>query len=170
MSPLQRRPTGRLYNGFRRNRHFPNTLSETLYYPPEPYRFRYLAHWVATSLTYRMPVLLWITEWGIWPSSENWHLYYKLRQAYGDYWLLQEAPGHLFLEHEAEDLASFLQVALLNGWGGYVLPQANYVNAFFSHDEYISFYAERAENLAQVREAFKTFKMEPGRRDGHEAG
>src|SRR4051794_31639131 len=27
MSPLQRRPTGRLYNGFRRNRHFPNTLS-----------------------------------------------------------------------------------------------------------------------------------------------
>jgi hypothetical protein len=48
-----------------------------------------------------------------------------------------------------------------------VLTQADCVNAFFSHDEYISFYAERAENLAEVREAFK---MEPGRRDGHEAG
>jgi len=50
-----------------------------------------------------MPTLLWITEWGIWPSSEN-------------------------LEHETEDLASFMQIAMLNGWGGYVLTDANYVN------------------------------------------
>jgi hypothetical protein len=75
--------------------------------------------------------------------------------------------GHLFLEYEAEDLASFLQMALLNGWGGYVLPQANYANAFFSHDEYISFFAERAENLAEVREAFK---IESSRTDTHEVG
>jgi hypothetical protein len=71
----------------------PGVYTETLSYPPQPHRIYYLAHWVATSLTYRMPALLWITEWGIWPSSENWHLYYKLRQTYGDYRLLQEAPG-----------------------------------------------------------------------------
>jgi hypothetical protein len=58
-----------------------------------------------------------ISEWGIWPSSENWHIYYKLRQSYGDHHSLAEAPGHLFLEHEAEDLASFLQLAMLNGVG-----------------------------------------------------
>jgi hypothetical protein len=133
----------------------PEVHAEQISYPREPHRIYYLAHWVATSLTYRMPTLLWITEWGIWPSSENWHLYYKLRQAYGDHRLLHEAPGHLFLEYEAEDLASFLQVAMLNGWGGYVLPQADYVNAFFSHDEYIAFFAEREESLAEVREAFK---------------
>ena len=67
-----------------------------------------MAHWIATSLTYRMPTLLWITEWSIWPSSENWHLHYKLRHSYGDLRLLHEAPGHLFLGHESEDLASFL--------------------------------------------------------------
>ena len=90
---------------------------------------------------------------GIWGSSENWHLYYKLRQTYGDNRLLHEGPGHLFLEHEAEDLASFLQLCMLNGWGGYVLTEANYVNAFFSHDEYIDFFGNQDANLMDVRKA-----------------
>lgn len=98
-----------------------------------------------------MPSLLWITEWSIWPSSENWHLYYKLRHSYGDLRLLPEAPGHLFLGHESEDLSSFLQIAMLNGWGGYILTQADHVNAFFSHDEYINFFAKLDGNLADVR-------------------
>jgi len=88
---------------------------------------------------------------GIWPSSENWHLYYKLRQTCGDNRLLHEAPGHLLLEHEAEALASFLQLSMLNGWGGYVLTEANYVNAFFSHDEYFDFFANNSANLANIR-------------------
>ena len=125
---------------------------ERIEYPPEPYRIFFVAHWIAAELTHRRPTLLFITEWGIWPSSENWHLYYKLRQTYGDWRLLEEAPGHLFLEHEAEDLATFLQIAMLNGWGGYVLTQANYVNAFFSHDEYIDFFAEPPRGLTNIRE------------------
>jgi hypothetical protein len=68
-----------------------------------------------------------------------------------DLQLLHEAPGHLFLEHESEDLASFLQIAMLNGWGGYILTQADYVNAFFSHDEYIDFFAKLDSNLLEVR-------------------
>jgi hypothetical protein len=125
-------------------------------YPTSPSRILHLAHWIGSSLMYRSPALLWITEWGIWESSENWHLYYKLRQSYGDSRPLREAPGHLFLGHEAEDLTSFLQVAFLNGWGGYVLTQADYVNAFFSHDEYIDFFAVLNENLAGVRTEFGT--------------
>jgi hypothetical protein len=109
---------------------------------------------MATNMPYRMPVLLWITEWGIWPSSENWHLYYKFRQTYGDQRLLAEAPGHLFLEYEAEDLASFLQLAMMNGWGGYILPESNYVRAFFSHDEYIEFFANTEDQLAEIRKVF----------------
>jgi hypothetical protein len=44
----------------------------------------------------------------------------------------------------------------LNGWGGYILTQANYVNAFFSHDEYIDFFAALDENLVGIREEFGT--------------
>jgi hypothetical protein len=129
----------------------PGVHVERIKYPNEPYRIFFVAQRIATSITYRKPVLLMVTEWGIWPSSENWHLYYKLRQTYGDKRLLHEAPAHLLLEHEAEDLASFLQLSMLNGWGGYVLTEANYVNAFFSHDQYTDFFAEHAENLDDIR-------------------
>jgi hypothetical protein len=111
-----------------------------------------------------MPTLLLITEWSIWSSSENWHLYYRLRQSYGDRMLLHEKPGHLFLEHEAEDLASFLQIAMLNGWGGYVLTHANYMNAFFSHDEYLDFFAKpEIGGFAEVQEALGSGNMAPSR-------
>ncbi|MGD0734630.1 MAG: hypothetical protein ABR976_05760 [Terracidiphilus sp.] len=131
----------------------PGMLVEQMSYPPTPARIQHYAHWIATSLTYRDPTLLWITEWGIW--SANWHLYYRLRQSYADQRLLHEAPGHLFLEFEAEDLASYLQLAMLNGWGGYVLTGANYVNLFFSHDEYIQFFSTEESNLAEIREALR---------------
>jgi hypothetical protein len=139
----------------------PSAHVERVIYPCKPHQIFFVAHWIASNLTYRTPTLLWLTEWGIWPSSENWHLYYRLRHSYADQHLLNEAPGHLFLEHEAEDLASFLQVAILNGWGGYVLPAANYVNAFFSHDEYIDFFADNEESLADVREAFGNIRRTP---------
>jgi hypothetical protein len=42
---------------------------------------------------------------------------------------------------------------MLNGWGGYILTQADYVNAFFSHDEYIDFFASQQSNLSEVRES-----------------
>jgi hypothetical protein len=129
----------------------PNAHTERMGYPLEPHSIFGVAHWIATSFTFRLPSLLWITEWGIWPSSENLHLYYKLRQTYGDQQLLHEAPGHLFLEYEAEDLATFLQVAMLNGWGGYLLTHSGYVNAFLSHDEYIDFFAESDTGLEDVR-------------------
>ena len=132
----------------------PGIRVERFSYPKEPHRIFVMSHWVSQSLTYRQPTLLWITEWGIWPSSENWHLYYKLRQSYGDHQLLHEAPGHLFLEHESEDLASFAKVAMLSGWGGYILTHANYVNAFFSHDEYIDFFAKLDSSLEDVRKEF----------------
>jgi hypothetical protein len=140
-------------SGFERRKpdQVPDACIERIGYPKEPYQYFFIAHWIAASLTLRKPALLWITEWSIWPSSENWHLYYKLRQTYADYRLLHEAPGHLFLDHEVEDLASFLQIAMLNGWGGYVLGEVDYMNAFFSHDEYIDFFAERDELLSDVR-------------------
>ncbi len=131
----------------------PDIRIERIDYPIEPHKVFFFAHRIASELTYRRPTLVFITEWGIWPSSENWHLYYRLRQSYGDNRLLREAPGHLFVEHEAEDLASFLQLSMLNGWGGYVLTEADYVNAFFSHDEYIDFFVDKDGNLAEIRSA-----------------
>jgi hypothetical protein len=155
-----------------RKRQKPETAPEMgvrrIPYPSEPYRFFSYSQWISHELTFRMPVLMWITEWGIWSSSENWHLYYKLRQGYGDFRLLHEAPGHLFLEHESEDLATLLQLSMLNGWGGYVLTQADYVNMFFSHDEYIDFFAKNYP-LSEILKGFdvKDSSNESGMKTDH---
>lgn len=143
-----------------RNRKKPDSIAgitvERFGNPVESHRFWAMAHCIASTLMFREPTLLWFTEWSIWESSENWHLYYRLRHSYDDQRLLPEAPGNLFLGHEGEDLGSFLQVAMLNGWGGYVLTHANYVNAFFSHDEYIDFFADSgAGALSEIREKFE---------------
>lgn len=119
--------------------------SALFHYPKEAHGIFATASWFARSFMLGKPVLLWITEWGIWPSSENWPLYYKLRRGAGDKRQLHEAPGHLFLADEADDLASFAQVVMTNGWGGYILPEADRVNAYFSHDECIEFFAASPE-------------------------
>ena len=97
-------------------------------------------------------VLLWMSQWGIW--QENKHLYYRLRQSYGDHRQLWQAPGHYFHEYEMRDLATFLQVATLNGWGGYLLAEKGHLSAFLSHQDYIAFYAEQDRNLEELRRAF----------------
>jgi hypothetical protein len=113
-----------------------------------PFRW---ANWIAKNLTYGEPTLVWIIEWGIFSSCENLHLYYTLRHAANDFRLMEEAPGHLFLKHETSLLTSFLQVAMLNGWGGYVLNGIGYADAFFSHDEFFDFYSDDAALIEHIR-------------------
>ena len=97
---------------------------------------------IANALEPRRSCLLWVVEHGIWPSSENWHLYYRLRESYGERRLLHEAPGHLFLDYEAPDLVTFLQITLSSGWDAELLPQLAYggpgdARVFVSHDEFV---------------------------------
>jgi len=128
------------------------TPAERIPFPTEPYRYFFFARWIAKSLTFELPALLWINEWEIWPNSENWHLYYTLRQSNHTTDLLEKSPGHLFLGYETEALCSFLQLAMLNGWDGYLLTQADHVNLFFSHDEYIDFFG-RNYDLGEILKA-----------------
>ena len=95
------------------------------------------------ALQPREACLLWVTDWGIW-SSENLHLYYRLRQSYGELRLLDEAPAQLFLDYEAPDLVSFLEVGILCGWDMHLIPLVGYARAFASHDGYVEFAADEA--------------------------
>jgi hypothetical protein len=64
----------------------------------------------------------------------------------------------MFLGYESEDLSTFLQFAMLSGWGGYLVTEANYVNVFFSHDEYMDFFTSTPENLSELRSYFTKAK------------
>jgi hypothetical protein len=47
-----------------------------------------------------------------------------------------------------------LQLWVLNGWGGFLLTEIDYVNIFLSHDEYINFFACEDSDLEDVRKEF----------------
>jgi hypothetical protein len=111
----------------------------------------WFCRFVEATLHPRHHCLLWVTAWGIWESSENWHLYYRLRQSYGDVRLIEEAPGHLFLNHESHDLVSFLQVGLSAGWDMHLLPAGGYGRAFVSHDGWIEFAMVEAGALTAIK-------------------
>jgi len=101
---------------------------------------------LSESIGPRQTALLWVTADNIWPSSTNLHLYYKLRQAYGDRRLLARAPGHLFLDYEMPDLVSFIQVALLSGWDAHLFGDLGYGKLFVSHDSWVEVWrASKAE-------------------------
>jgi len=102
--------------------------------------------------------LLWVTDWGIWQSSVNWHLYYRLRQTYGEHRLIEEAPAHLFLDYEADDLVSFLQFGLGAGWNMHVLTAEDYGRVFISHDEWVEFAMKDEVELARITRDLESSK------------
>lgn len=121
-----------------------------------PRDFTVLLHFCRTlerALLHRRSCLLWVTESEIWNSGVNWHLYYRLRQSYGDRRLLDEAPGHLFLDYEAPDFVTFLQFAILAGFDAHIINDpTGYSRAFLSHDEFVEFAAD--DNNAQLVQEF----------------
>lgn len=98
-------------------------------------------------------VCLWVTEYGIWPSVENLHLYYKLRECYGDHRNLSEAPAHKFLSFERADLTSFLQLFLEFRWGGRIISSPCWTTVHVSHDGW--FAVETEERRAEITALFE---------------
>jgi hypothetical protein len=126
--------------------------------PQAPHQLVWLCRFISRSLQPRHVSLLWVKEFGTFPSTENLHLYYRLRQSYSDRRLLHEAPGHFFLEHEAADLETFLLVGIVNGWEMHLFPELAYgesdmARAIIAHDnEWIALYHRDPAAVDQWRE------------------
>jgi hypothetical protein len=134
----------------------PDVLEDTpgerlMLYKEQCSRVYYIARWLAMSITNMQQSLLWMTAWGLWDSSENWHLYDRLRKTYGDDRMLWEAPGHLFMDYEREDLATFLVIAMLNGWEGHLLTEVDFGSVFLNRDGILEFYTSDKAMLSEIR-------------------
>jgi hypothetical protein len=90
-------------------------------------------HWARHIAANKICLLL-ITEYGIWPSRENKHLFYKVRASYNEGREIYSAPGHFFLEHELPDLVTFLDLVIQFGWAAHLLPSPATTSLFISHD------------------------------------
>jgi hypothetical protein len=133
----------------------------SIHLPAESGRLLFLARLVASGMTFRDPCLLRVTNSYFWPTSNNWHLYYRLRQSYGDQRLIHEAPGHLFLDYETEDLATFLHVAMLFGWDAQMNFASPYFAADLSHDGFLDVHSDKScpETLAKFRKGIEGAKL-----------
>ena len=86
-------------------------------------------------------VLLWISDWAVWPSSQHMPLFTRFRESLGEMRPLIEAPGHLLDSAEREDGVSVLATALLFSWDCYVLRADGGPFFYCSHDEWNSVFA-----------------------------
>ena len=80
-------------------------------------------------------VLVWIIQWGVWPSSERMHIFERFRLSYGIEAPLIDRPGHVLSRKEFEDTLSLVTLAALFFWDCYVLTPRNRAALFYSHDE-----------------------------------
>ena len=128
-------------------------------FPDEGYRLFALSRFIASGITYRQPCLLWVTESDAWPSNVNWQLYYRIRQTYGDYRPLEEAPGHLCLDYEEPDLATWLQLCFLFGWSAFILPESGYVRGYLSADEGVDLYSKIDAEIEDLQKRLVEFKV-----------
>ena len=97
--------------------------------------------------------LLWITTFGVWPSSENLHLYYRFRSSYGETSHLDERPALLALKHEGVNVESFLHFAVLFGWEAYLVTSEDYARVFASHDGFGTVASANTGALNEVRQS-----------------
>lgn len=81
-----------------------------------------LARLIGTILGKDQPSLLWITEFGVWPSLENWDLFDSLRAVSGERRPLADAPGHNFGANEMNRL-DFLSASRAAEWLGRIVDR-----------------------------------------------
>ena len=90
-------------------------------------------------------VLVWIVEWEIFPSGEDWPDYYRYREQYGEKRSLNKAPGHLFDANESDSLATLMIKVMNNGWDAHILclrsGRVDQVGAFITHDGFLDLYS-----------------------------
>ena len=82
-------------------------------------------------------ILVWFTEWGVWPSAERQHIFDRFRASYGETRPLIEIPAHALASSEMEDLLSLVTLGVLFLWDVNVIGSSGKRMVFYSHDEMV---------------------------------
>ena len=146
----QRRPARELTHSHRLRCNFPPLFTQLIWF----------SRAIESALQPRHDCLLWVTDWGLFPSNENHHLYYRLRQSYGDVRLLHEAPGHLCLDYERPEVVTLIHLCILFGWDIHLIPSVGYGRAFVCHDEWAEIGFDNQSQFEQTRRVFEQAKLE----------
>lgn len=117
--------------------------------PPSP-RLPWFAGWRVVTVPGIDERLLWVTDIGIWESSENWALINGLRRGYGETRGVDQAPAIAASATEIDDLAAFVLVTLLSGWDAELYGTQDLLRVTISHDEWVEFSSEDQGIIDQI--------------------
>jgi len=99
-------------------------------------------------------LLVWITDWGVWPGCEHMPLFTRFREVFGEFRPMIEAPAHLLASQEFKDAASLLIMASIFTWDCHIFS-ATYGPVFFcSHDEWNGFLIPPNYDSMPLRQTF----------------
>lgn len=118
-----------------------------------------IARIVSHSIDTSRVGLLWITAWGIFPSSENMALFHAYRKSFGESRDLAAASGHLFAQSDLEHVECLLAMALYFCWDAAVYEGTGTLVFVTSHDECISVRGNNEARLSQFRRNIERLKL-----------
>jgi hypothetical protein len=102
--------------------------------------------------------LLWITQSGVFPSSENMALFQGYRRSLNENRALASAPGHIFGSSDLEELECVLDLVLYFFWDASLFgPGGVWVRV--SHDEVFSVNASDRAVLTEWQETLAPFEL-----------
>jgi hypothetical protein len=114
-----------------------------------------IARTIANTFLEAGTAIFWITEAGIWPSSEHIDLFTRYRLSYGETRSLSEAPVHIFESMKDKDaFSSILCLSLFFIWGAELTDLDRTRALTISHDEWLEF------RYAPGQEAFASYFRE----------
>lgn len=96
-------------------------------------------------------VLLFVTEYGVWQSAEDWHLFDTYRRGLGINSPIWESPGHVVFIEETDELRTLLLLALYFVWDATVVAGDGSFAVELSHDEVLDVYAYDPVRLATAQ-------------------
>ena len=131
---------------------YPYTCSFSM--PVDTGRKTALARSICHSLDVTSPGLLWITAWGIFPSSENVETFNGYRRSLGEDRDIYNAPGHVFDQADLKQLESIFGLALYFYWDASLFEGTGDVLIRTSHDEYFTVFAKEEEKVGSYVDRF----------------
>lgn len=106
---------------------------------------------IASFFDNDVQALLWIYEFGIWPSCEDRNLFDGFRRSLGESQPISMKPGHIFSNSDLDSLASLLSMVLYFCWGAIVISTANDFVIKISHDEIINVFTKDQKTFSEIQ-------------------
>lgn len=114
-----------------------------------------LASLLANFIKKESEGMLWISAYGIWPSSQNLDLFYGYRKSINELRPIHEAPCHLFGKNDTSTFESLLGLTLYFYWDVLVVEGSGDVVIKLSHDEVMTIFSRDDDRLAILKNEFE---------------